>query len=133
VDFNINKKYKLLLRSAKTRGLKVYLNLEHYKQLLNLGCMYCGQDLQNQNGYCLDRIDNTLGYLDRNVTPCCKICNMAKGDKTVKEFISWIEKAYKFQKELLSNLELEEKQYKKQENIFFNKKKIKESVFIKLT
>lgn len=132
MDFNITKKYKLLLKSAKKRNLKVDLNLEHYKELLNLGCMYCGQGLENQNGYCLDRIDNNIGYLDKNITPCCKTCNMAKGNKTVNEFVDWIERAYKFQKELLSNINIEEKQYKKQENIYFNKKKIKQSNLIKL-
>ena len=30
----------------------------------------------------IDRIDNKLGYIKGNMTPCCKICNHAKHDLT---------------------------------------------------
>lgn len=134
MEFDINMKHKLLLKSAKTRGIKVNINLKHFQDILSLGCMYCGSDLSKENGYCLDRIDNKVGYLDHNVTPCCKICNMAKGTKTVSEFINWIEKAYKFQNKTLENLKkINPTLIKKETNIYFNKKELKNSHIIKLS
>lgn len=131
---SFTKKYKLLLKSAKERQLSVDLNLEHFRELLELGCMYCGEDLSTQNGYCLDRIDNSLGYTDSNVTPCCKICNMAKGTRTVEEFVEWINKASKFQSEKVETIQLMSyKNYRKMENVYFNKSKIKNSKVLKYT
>jgi predicted Fe-S protein YdhL (DUF1289 family) len=129
---SFRKKYKLLLKSAKERNLFVDLNLSHFKDILELGCMYCGEDLSSQNGYCLDRIDNSLGYTDDNVTPCCKVCNMAKGTRTVEEFVEWISKASKFQSNQLQNIQdLSNKDYRKMENEYFNKSKIKNSEVLK--
>jgi hypothetical protein len=133
VGYNIKKKYKILLKSAKVRNLKVSLNLKHYEDLLELGCMYCGSSLDKENGYCLDRIDNNLGYLDDNVTPCCKICNMAKSSKTVIDFVNWIEKAYNFQKSIFQNTpSYSNSELKKMQNIYFNKKDLKNSQVLEL-
>lgn len=127
----IEKKYKLLLKSAKTRGIRVSLNIKHYEELLELGCMYCGLDLKSQNGYCLDRIDNSKGYLDNNVTPCCKDCNLAKGTRTVEDFVSWISRAAAFQQNLLKDLPLlNSKDIVKLEKTYMNKSKIKNSQVI---
>lgn len=128
----LKQKYKKLLNSAKNRGIPVRLNLKHYEELLKLGCMYCGDDLKKQNGYCLDRIDNNLGYIDNNVTPCCKDCNLAKGTKTVSEFVEWIKRCYIFQSEILNSLNpISKKEMIKMENVFMNKSEIKNSEIIK--
>lgn len=117
----LRKKHKLLLKSAKTRGIKVKLNLKHYEELLQLGCMYCGIDLQSQNGYCLDRIDNCKGYTNDNVTPCCKECNWAKGTRNVAEFTSWVERVYNFQKDMLNKVNnISKNEILKSENIYMN-------------
>jgi hypothetical protein len=125
---SIIKKHKLLLKSAKTRGIKVKLNVKHYEELLQLGCMYCGIDLESQNGYCLDRIDNSKGYLDDNVTPCCKDCNMAKGTRSAEEFVSWIKRASEFQNELLKSIPIiQEREVIKLENKYMNSSKVRNS------
>lgn len=125
---SIVKKHKLLLKSAKTRGIKVKLNIKHYEELLQLGCMYCGIDLESQNGYCLDRIDNSKGYLDDNVTPCCKDCNMAKGTRSAEEFVSWIKRASEFQNELFKNIPIiQEREVIKLENKYMNSSKVRNS------
>ena len=131
--FHIKKKYKFLLKSAKVRNLKVSLNLKHYEDLLHLGCMYCGVSLETENGYSLDRINNDLGYLDNNVTPCCKICNMAKGSRSVVDFVEWIKRAYTFQKGIIEDTPKHTtSEIKKRENIYFNKKEIKTSVVLSI-
>lgn len=34
----------------------------------------------------IDRIDNSLGYIEGNVATCCKMCNISKGDMSCDEF-----------------------------------------------
>lgn len=46
----------------------------------------------NHNG--IDRIDSNDGYVQGNVVPCCKYCNMAKMDRTQDEFLKWAEETY---------------------------------------
>jgi hypothetical protein len=43
----------------------------------------------------IDRLDNTIGYIEGNVVSCCDICNYSKHTKGYIEFLSWIDKVYK--------------------------------------
>lgn len=43
----------------------------------------------------IDRKDNQLGYEILNVVSCCKICNIAKNDMKICEFLSWIEVVFR--------------------------------------
>ena len=83
---NANNRFKLLIKSAKKRNISVELNLDHYRKLLKLGCVYCGSDLTKEKGYCIDRHDNEKGYITENVSPCCKVCNRAKGKMVSPSF-----------------------------------------------
>ena len=39
----------------------------------------------------LDRVDNNLPHdYNNNIVSCCKYCNMAKGNLTLKEFDEWV-------------------------------------------
>jgi len=38
-------------------------------------------------GFGIDRIDNSKGYIEGNMVPCCKICNWMKSDKSSIDFI----------------------------------------------
>jgi len=48
-------------------------------------CHYCGVKPKRIG---LDRVDNNEGYNIWNVVRCCKECNVAKNNRTVKEFIN---------------------------------------------
>jgi|ERR1017187_3558288 hypothetical protein len=43
----------------------------------------------------LDRVDNSDGHNEDNCVPCCKNCNWAKAEMSIKEFKHWIKKVYK--------------------------------------
>ncbi|MEK7064175.1 MAG: hypothetical protein AAB973_01010 [Patescibacteria group bacterium] len=89
---------------AKSRNLSWELSKEIFIELTQKICFYCGNLPNNvskrksgdfiYNG--IDRIDNTLGYLINNVVPCCKICNRAKLEMSKDEFLSFIERVYKY-------------------------------------
>jgi len=98
---SIKNRLKRLQRSAIKRNISVDLNEYLYSQLLELGCVYCGSDLMEEEGYCLDRHDNSKGYHFDNVAPCCKVCNRAKGAMTNDDFLNWVNKAFNYQQKMI--------------------------------
>jgi hypothetical protein len=53
-------------------------------------CVYCGARSgwpEARNG--IDRVDSTVGYISYNCVTACSMCNRAKGDKTVQQFMEW--------------------------------------------
>ena len=86
-------------------------------ELVYQPCFYCG--IPSKNGKCIedyscdnkkkkklseikifingvDRIDSSIGYIDGNVLPCCKICNLAKNDMSKDIFLEWIKRVNDF-------------------------------------
>ncbi len=64
--------------SARERDLSVSLTFDEFVYLRNLPCEYCDSTLPD-SGYCMDRKDNSEGYILDNVVPCCPSCNTIKG------------------------------------------------------
>ena len=69
-------------KDAKKRGLIFELTYNEFLKLINGVCYYCGG-----NGYGIDRLDSSFGYLKDNVVPCCSVCNRMKYTYTEDEFI----------------------------------------------
>ena len=95
-------------RHAKDRDIKFMLTREDVINIIFNKCHYCGSDLSNNkitknsingglhyNG--IDRIDSHKDYTIDNVVPCCKICNLAKRDKSRDIFLTWINRVYMHQ------------------------------------
>lgn len=108
--------YKALLyvykKNAKKRNLSFNLTYDEFKKLLKQNCNYCNtspfsiyQLLDPRTGLCrsgipikyngIDRVDSTKGYVSSNVVTCCKICNIAKSDLTLDDFLNWVKNVYK--------------------------------------
>lgn len=68
------------LRTSALHRSKVFTISEcEYNQLISIAaCHYCGGALPKKGG--LDRLDNSRGYEPGNVVPCCRVCNMIRGD-----------------------------------------------------
>lgn len=129
---SIKRKIRNLKYSAKSRGLEVRLMDYEYENLLNLGCHYCGKNILEENGYCLDRIDSDKGYTLYNSVGCCKICNRAKFNMSFDQFVDWIEKAYKFQQNIMEMLKKDNTDYNyKEEKDLHKLTKTDESFIIK--
>ncbi len=86
-------------KQAKDRGYSFDLDKEVFKQLVDSSCFYCGSIPNNKvsnskdnyylyNG--IDRKDNTQGYNKDNVVPCCRVCNRAKNNMSMEDFMAWI-------------------------------------------
>ena len=94
----INKIYSGARSGARDRGLVWSLPRELVEYISQQPCNYCGKPPSNTSTSSLgiqvkysgiDRVDNSRGYEEDNVVPCCKNCNAAKRDRTADEFLSW--------------------------------------------
>jgi hypothetical protein len=105
-DMALSRLHQHLKHSAKQRGFCWSLTYADVAFFCSQNCMYCGlkpfQKFRNRymvdrkvtylhvpdfvyNG--LDRVDNSLGYIQDNCVPCCGICNNMKGTMTREEFV----------------------------------------------
>lgn len=87
-------------KCAKGRGLSFELTKEHFKKLTKGNCYWCGakpsniinRKSSNANGVYVyngvDRLDNKIGYTNKNSVSCCKVCNSSKGKMSKKEYIN---------------------------------------------
>ena len=99
---NMRLLFRAYKSSAKKRGYSFELTEKQFKELTQQDCFYCGakpSNIYNFNGYFgeyiyngIDRIDNNKGYVIDNVVPCCKRCNHAKNNLTLREFKNWIKR-----------------------------------------
>lgn len=122
IDKNTKKRYEQLECTAtehnfytqykfsdpvRNRKLDFNLSLKEFIKITNSSCYYCGsapfnlrfshskKESQNLNG--VDRVDSSKGYVTDNVVSCCTICNMAKSNSSLENFLNWIEKVYTYQ------------------------------------
>jgi hypothetical protein len=95
--------------NARNRGLAFELSEARFRELTQATCRYCDsppslvakstaaktKESRDRSRYVyngVDRVDNTLGYTEANVVPCCKICNYAKLRLSELEFLQWIDR-----------------------------------------
>ena len=89
-------------RAAVKRGHPFDLDLDEFLRLTQCVCSYCGappstissrNECNGQYVYNgIDRIDNKLGYIKGNMTPCCKNCNHAKHDLGFEQWMEWLDR-----------------------------------------
>ena len=88
-------------RNAKQRNIEWKLTKEEFVTMIGGACAYCGTSnsmlAKTAYGFSayhngIDRVDNKIGYLLDNCVPCCNICNRAKSNMPVEEFLDWIRK-----------------------------------------
>jgi hypothetical protein len=93
-------------QGAERRKIPFDLTFEQFKSLVESPCYYCGQEPNRvyrptryksvflSNG--VDRFINSEGYVYFNCAPCCKVCNRAKSDMSVGEFLDFIQRAHAY-------------------------------------
>ncbi len=77
-------KYNTYKRNAIKMGRAFELTEQYAKRIAHAPCYYCSGEPIKTSGY--DRKDNTSGYKDANVLPCCWSCNRIKRDLSVEAF-----------------------------------------------
>lgn len=90
---------------AQRRNLEWNIDKKLFFEIIIRPCIYCGDEKISyaskpknspwqQDFYYtgIDRIDSNLGYINNNIEPCCKWCNIAKSNRSKKDFIEWFKK-----------------------------------------
>jgi hypothetical protein len=70
---------------AKREHYSFQLSFEQFTSFWQKPCHYCGDPIETIG---LDRLDSSKGYELTNVVPCCILCNQAKNDLTVLQFLT---------------------------------------------
>lgn len=91
-----NELYKMrsYIHSDKKRGMTSDIDIDYCLSEMNKPCFYCDHIDSPANG--LDRIDNSIGHVKSNLVPCCRLCNMTRGDRwSHGDFIKYISPSIK--------------------------------------
>lgn len=78
------------------------LTLGFWWEIIRQPCHYCGRAPEQEHtrdGFTLlyngvDRKVPKEGYVESNVVPACKQCNLAKGKTPYDDFLPWIKRVY---------------------------------------
>lgn len=76
--------FKMYERNAKKANRDFSLTLAFFSTFWQKPCFYCGEDIDTIG---IDRIDNSIGYIEDNIVSCCKLCNLMKRSLSQKEFL----------------------------------------------
>lgn len=88
--------YKRYRDNAIKRGIDFDLTMEEFEKLWQLPCSYCGSSIDFIG---IDRMDNELGYIAGNVTPCCTTCNLTKRNMSAEDYIALCAKVTRHNKQ----------------------------------
>ena len=92
--FDKNQWLRIYKLSAKKRHNDWQLTDEQFFNITEMPCWYCGTLPAPRNG--IDRRDNTKGYVQGNVVPCCSDCNRAKLVLTEAKFLELIKRIHAY-------------------------------------
>lgn len=91
--------FDLYRRSAHKRGIVFRLKKDWFVSMLAKSCAYCGAEPPpDTHRHGLDRVDNSVGYVEGNLVTCCFPCNQMKGRRSAPEFIQHVTSIVNFQR-----------------------------------
>ena len=89
-------------KRAEKLKISFDISFDNFISLTQKRCFYCqslsSNKIQNKrngdyfiyNG--IDRVNSKNGYIKGNMVPCCSICNRAKNNLSLEEFINWVQR-----------------------------------------
>lgn len=84
-DIEIAQKMIATRSSAKDRGYEYNISFKKMKQLMTRKtCYYTGTKFNKKNPRSIDRVVNSIGYIDSNVVACTVQINSFKTDVSVE-------------------------------------------------
>lgn len=104
-EASFNRLCSTFKQGAKKRNIEFSLSSSIIRDIISRPCYYCGKlpyqvyrrsKKYNQetlyNG--IDRVNNSLGYIEGNVVPCCGVCNRMKFQHSLDDFKNQILEIY---------------------------------------
>lgn len=99
----VKKLYRSYNQQAKKRGYDFDITYTTFKDYIFKDCYYCAEPPSNiakqnyrsliYNG--IDRMDNSKGYVNNNIVPCCAECNWMKNKLSKDQFLNKVNKIFK--------------------------------------
>ena len=94
---SIEAHFKIYQRSARLKKLQFTFSEEEFKEMVVKPCYYCNiLDEKGFNG--IDRMNQSVGYIQSNSTSCCIMCNWMKGSLDSATFIKRTRHIHSFTK-----------------------------------
>ena len=94
---SIEAHFKIYQRSARLKKLQFTFSDEEFKEMVVKPCYYCGiVDEKGFNG--IDRMNQSVGYIQSNGVSCCIMCNWMKGSLDSATFIKRTRHIHSFTK-----------------------------------
>lgn len=72
--------YAMAKTHARSAGRSFTITLEEFSTIISQPCVYRIDDSPASKKVGLDRKDNTVGYVQQNIVPCCQLHNAIKSD-----------------------------------------------------
>ena len=80
-------RYNEYKAGAIRRNITFDITYDDFIKHWGVNCFYCDSVI---NGIGIDRTMNSLGYIETNVVPCCRRCNVMKSNLDSRDFIRHI-------------------------------------------
>lgn len=80
-------------RNSKNRGVHFEITIEQFSEFWKKPCVYCGAAIKTIG---IDRVDNSIGYVQSNLAACCYTCNFMKRGWTKEFFVEHCRKIADF-------------------------------------
>ena len=94
---SIEAHFKIYQRSARLKKLQFTFSEEEFKEMVVKPCYYCNiLDEKGFNG--IDRMNQSVGYIQSNGVSCCIMCNWMKGSLDSATFIKRTRHIHSFTK-----------------------------------
>lgn len=108
-ETSINLVFSLYKTKARKRNISFDLSRNEFEDYIFRTCFYCGEEPSNylrghESGIRkieytgIDRVDPSKGYEKNNCVPCCFICNRAKSDLSLNEWLSYVKRISSYQR-----------------------------------
>jgi hypothetical protein len=74
----IHRKYQEIKSGAQQRNIPFDITEVFVGTITDKECFYCGEETTKMKRNGIDRLDNTVGYIETNCVSCCGTCNYMK-------------------------------------------------------
>jgi endogenous inhibitor of DNA gyrase (YacG/DUF329 family) len=85
--------YGVYRSNARNRGIVFSITFEVFMSYWRKPCSYCGDEIPSIG---IDRMISSVGYIEGNITSCCRVCNWAKSNRDKDTYINHCLKVAKY-------------------------------------
>jgi hypothetical protein len=89
-----NISFKSYKYRANKKNIEFEINNELFDNIRLNDCYICGKNTNESHKNGIDRLDNSLGYIENNIKSCCGNCNYMKRNYSYDDFINKLKEIF---------------------------------------